>query len=251
MYAVAGRWTCCSKGDDAVDEGEWLTGNDPTPMVEFLRGKARDRKFRLFQVACCRRVWNLLPDDPCREAVLVAERYADGHATDRERRAIRNRVAGMEADDLTAINARGAVFRANAKTTWRELSLFFGVAAVLGHAANPTKESGSALYKAAYQAEKKAEASLVRCVFGNPFRPRPALSSSLLDRQDGLVAKLAEAAYAERLLPSGHLDPTRLAVLADALEEAGCHDADLLSHLREPGPHVRGCWPVDLALRKE
>jgi hypothetical protein len=43
----------------------------------------------------------------------------------------------------------------------------------------------------------------------------------------------------------------RLAVLADALEEAGCADADILSHLRGPGPHVRGCWVVDLLLGKE
>ena len=47
------------------------------------------------------------------------------------------------------------------------------------------------------------------------------------------------------------LDPDRLAVLADALEEAGCDNADLLSHLRGPGPHVRGCWALDLLLGKE
>jgi hypothetical protein len=65
------------------------------------------------------------------------------------------------------------------------------------------------------------------------------------------VRRLAELAYAERQLPSGHLDPTRLAVLADALEDAGCTDAELLWHLRSEGPHVRGCWPVDLILNKE
>ena len=63
--------------------------------------------------------------------------------------------------------------------------------------------------------------------------------------------QFAQAAYEERELPSGHLSPTRLAVLADALEEAGCRDADLLAHLRAPGPHVRGCWALDLLLGKE
>jgi hypothetical protein len=48
-------------------------------------------------------------------------------------------------------------------------------------------------------------------------------------------------------LPRG-LDVARLAVLADALEDPGCADADLLSHLRGPGMHVRGCWAVDLLL---
>jgi hypothetical protein len=65
------------------------------------------------------------------------------------------------------------------------------------------------------------------------------------------VLKLAQAAYDDRLLPSGLLDNTRLAVLADALEEAGCGDAEILAHCRGGGEHVRGCWPVDLVLGKE
>jgi hypothetical protein len=60
------------------------------------------------------------------------------------------------------------------------------------------------------------------------------------------VLKLAQAAYDNPLLPSGLLDNTGLAVLADALEEAGCDNEDILSHLRGPGPHVSGCWAVDL-----
>ncbi len=64
------------------------------------------------------------------------------------------------------------------------------------------------------------------------------------------VAALAMPAYDERLLTSGHLDPARLAVLSDALEEAGCTDADILTHLRSPGHHVRGCWALDLVLGK-
>jgi hypothetical protein len=65
------------------------------------------------------------------------------------------------------------------------------------------------------------------------------------------VSSLAQAAYDVRLLPSGELDAARLAVLSDALEEAGCTDGALLSHLRGPGPHVRGCWAVDLILGKK
>jgi hypothetical protein len=64
------------------------------------------------------------------------------------------------------------------------------------------------------------------------------------------VPQLALAAYEERRLPKGTLDPARLAVLADALEDAICSDADLLGHLRGPVPHVRGCWAVDLSLGK-
>jgi hypothetical protein len=64
------------------------------------------------------------------------------------------------------------------------------------------------------------------------------------------VVRLAQAAYDDRHLPAGTLDNGRLAILADALEEAGCTDADVLGHLRGPGPHVRGCWAVDLLLGK-
>jgi hypothetical protein len=67
----------------------------------------------------------------------------------------------------------------------------------------------------------------------------------------GTVPRLAQAAHDERELPSGHLDPARLAVLADALEEAGCTDDGIVAHLRGPGPHVRGCWALDRLLGRE
>jgi hypothetical protein len=90
--------------------------------------------------------------------------------------------------------------------------------------------------------ELAAQCRLLRCVFGNLFRPLlpdPAWRTPT-------VVSLAHAAYEERLLPSGELDPARLAVLCDALLDAGCPpDHELLTHLRGPGPHVRGCWTVD------
>ena len=74
-------------------------------------------------------------------------------------------------------------------------------------------------------------------------------SSSAAGRSDARSLLMARAAYEERFLPSGELDPARLSVLADALEEAGA-EGELLAHLRGPGPHVRGCWAVDLVLGK-
>jgi hypothetical protein len=87
---------------------------------------------------------------------------------------------------------------------------------------------------------------LLRDIFGNPARPA-SLDPACLSPA---VLAIGQAAHAERLLPSGHLDLVRLAVLADALEEAGCTDASILDHLRSPGPHVRGCWAIDAVLAK-
>jgi hypothetical protein len=88
--------------------------------------------------------------------------------------------------------------------------------------------------------------SLIVCVLGNPFRPA-TISSGW---RTPVVLSLAQAAYDNPILPPGHLDPERLAVLADALEDAGCSNPELLNHLRGPGPHVRGCFALDLLLAK-
>jgi hypothetical protein len=73
--------------------------------------------------------------------------------------------------------------------------------------------------------------------------PRQGISSAILAWKDGTVRRIAQAVYAER-------DFSGLPILADALEDAGCTDSTILEHLRDPGPHVRGCWPVDLVLLK-
>jgi hypothetical protein len=98
--------------------------------------------------------------------------------------------------------------------------------------------------------EQRRRADYIRDIFDNPFRP-VTIDQTLLTWRDATIPKLAQAAYDERELPSGHLDTKRLAILADALEEAGCTNEDVLAHLRGPGPHVRGCWVVDLLLGRE
>jgi hypothetical protein len=100
------------------------------------------------------------------------------------------------------------------------------------------------------KAEAAVHVRLLREVLGNPFRPA-TIEKSWLKWRDSTIPNLAQAAYDDRELPSGHLKADKLAILADALEEAGCTNADILRHLRGPGPHVRGCWVVDLLLGKE
>src|SRR5438477_13041942 len=68
----------CERKVFLMNEREWLTSIEPTPMLGYLRGKASERKLRLFATACARRVWHLLPDERSRRAVELAERFADG-----------------------------------------------------------------------------------------------------------------------------------------------------------------------------
>ena len=88
--------------------------------------------------------------------------------------------------------------------------------------------------------ERDQQLLLVRCIFGNPFRPVMLdprwLSSTVLD--------LARTIYDERVFE-------RMPILADALMDAGCDSDEIINHCRGTGPHVRGCWVVDLILGKE
>jgi hypothetical protein len=86
--------------------------------------------------------------------------------------------------------------------------------------------------------------SLLRCLFGNPFRPAAPLAPELLGWHDGLLVSMARRMYESR-------DFGEMPVLADMLEDAGCRDARVLGHCRNAGPHARGCWVVDLILSKD
>jgi hypothetical protein len=208
-----------------MTEVEWLACTDPRPMLEYLGGQASDRRLRLFAVACCRRIWHLLADVRSRGAVEVAERYADGRAGD---------------EQLRAASAEAA-----------SVGIGFGVQFSPANAAHFAAQPGRvhpdrcamfAARAAADPAEPAAQASLIRCLWGNPFR-RAAVAPSLLSWNDGTVAHLAQGIYEDRAFD-------RLPVLADALEEAGCADPAILGHCRQPGEHVRGCWVADALLGK-
>jgi hypothetical protein len=220
-----------------MTEAEWLKSADPFPMLDFLAGKVSGRKLRLFACACCRqRVWHLLTDKRSRDAIEVAERFADGAAT---RTALRKAWIAARVHAVARATAKAA--SAAAMAAHRSHSSARAVAGrvftVAYYAAVPDPEAHRA-------AERAAQLILVRCVFGNPFRP-VAVPPAWQSWNGGIIPKIAQAIYEERALPAGTLDAGRLAILADALEEAGCTDTDLLGHCRHPGPHVRGCWAID------
>jgi hypothetical protein len=215
-----------------MTEQEWLACQEPREILEFLEGMTSERKLRLFAVACSRSGWHLLTDDRSRRAIEVAERFADGDVPKGELR-----LAWEAAGEVTPTDHGGAARH----PAWHNAHTASWMVAETG---------GRPSFGAWHAREIAGDAAymvLRRDVFGNPFRPvslDPAWRTPT-------VASLANAAYEEHSLPSGHLDAARLAILADALEEAGCTDRDILDHLRSPGPHVRGCWVVDLLLAKE
>ncbi len=221
------------------------------------------RRLRLFACSCCRRVWELLYLNEAKRAVEIAEVYADELTADEDLLSVHqhpdfNNLAAqlrgqvqpevqMSLRTLMAVQSAHCLTRLDfnrfggAAIVARDTSLdpardFFPSTEMLG--------LGVGLPEEAFEIEVKA--NLLRDIFGNPFRP---VIFDLSWRTETTVA-LAQGAYQERFLPSGELDVARLMILADALEEAGCDNEEILSHLRSPGPHVRGCWALDLVLGK-
>jgi hypothetical protein len=229
-----------------MTEAEWLACSRPESMLGFLRrqptgrGVATDRKRRLFAVACCRRIWHLIKEEPCRQAVEVAERYADGLATDKELRmahyAARNLFQGAVHcpfnRDVDPAAALAAYFASG------EAGMCVGTISNAAFAVGnqfPCEQRD-----AAWASEWAAQSDLVREVMGNPFRPIPRNPSWLLSN-GGSIMRLAQEVYDQKRFEF-------LPVLADALMGAGCDEEEILAHCREPGPHARGCWVLDIIL---
>jgi hypothetical protein len=223
------------------DEGWWATCGEPDAMLDRLL-KQDDVSWRqvwLWACACVRRVWSRLTVEPARRAVEVAERFADGQA---DRRAVENAANAVERvrkGDRGGNRAAARLARVCSPAhLFPPADVSDAVVDVVGGEDSPE----------ASVAERKVQAGLLRDIFGP--HPLHAVTGEV-SRITPTVVALAQAAYDERELPSGQLDPARLAVLADALEDAGATDADLLAHLRSPGPHVRGCYAVDLLLGRK
>jgi hypothetical protein len=222
-----------------MNESHWLRGTDPTPLLEFLRdsGQLSERKARLFAAACCRGIWDLIRTASARRAVEASEAYVDGRIRWRELAELRERARREEAD--LAQWAVMASSRPRVAAGW-----------VAHLAADARNRPGTCRAYAPSAKPSPEQCGHLRDLFGPlPFRPVP-VARPVLRWNSGTVVKLAEAAYQDRHLPEGTLDSNRLVVLADALEEAGCDEQDFFNHLRGPGPHVRGCWALDVVLGK-
>lgn len=210
-------WLACDDPMLMLDHHQWVTGPWPNPFTS-------DRKLRLFACACCRQIWHLLTDERSRRAVEAAEQFAD-----------RPDFFSLELFDA-GVNAPGNTSPSPSVLTqdllaWGTTLKNYAIVRELIFWFNQSPE------------QALPGAHLLRDIVGNPFRPvviKPlACSRDMLHR----CVSLAQAIYDDR-------DFALMPILADALEEAGCQQEEILRHCREPGTHVRGCWCVDLLLGK-
>jgi hypothetical protein len=243
---------------------EWQACADPQLMLEFLGAKVSDRKLRLFAVACCRRVAHWQPNANCRHAVDVVERFADAQAH-REELEI---AAAVAASDCSAIYwgegqgtarcasaaAAAAAWLPTEKRAWHgatETALWVQSAAMHGYGRDAaqlllgkgkfTGASLKAIDQLVQSIERGQQTLLLKDIVGCPFGHRPTIDAEWLTWTAGTIGELAQAIYSQRAFD-------RMAVLADALEEAGCTNAEVLDHCRAPQCHVRGCWVIDALL---
>jgi hypothetical protein len=232
-----------------VTETEWNSCNDPQLMLEFLRDRgASERKRRLAGCACASRVVPRLKDPRFASLVAAAERSADGGGEEGEVAALLARISrdgSVEIPQGQLDGMTGVAFAAHPPSKRHYVTAFGWLAnaaawdAAPGAAIDPDDWASphDPAWTGAWADERASQAAVLREIFGNPFR---VVSFDPSWRSENVVL-MAGAMYESR-------DFSPMAVFADALEEAGCQNEELLEHCRGPGPHVRGCHVVDLAL---
>jgi hypothetical protein len=228
-----------------MTEAEWLDCDNTTSMLERLQGDASDRKLRLFGCVCCRRHWRFLTDERSRVAVEMAERWADGLTTQVE----------LEAAESAADQARDDLVTTRQDTAISECFTYAAQAVGLLATVNPFSTDRSVVV-ASYcrmvafretgasdrvESENTTACRFIRDIFGNPFRPVIFSDAWRTDTAKSLARQMYESR-----------DFSAMPILADALQDAGCDNDDILAHCRDTSAtHVRGCWVVDRVLGKE
>jgi hypothetical protein len=173
-----------------MTEVEWLNCRDPERMLEYLRDRAESRSLRHFATACCRRIWHFFAHEESRRAVEVAEKYVEGLASERDRQEASAAILVIcPGDDLTdPWNLDAWTTEAAACTVFgdddyppiatyattcaiaaaRAAAAAAGCAAAVAHAGEGSEKE--AMAERAVEAEQEGQCSLVRRIFGNPFR---------------------------------------------------------------------------------
>jgi hypothetical protein len=225
-----------------MTEAEWLTCRRVADLLYSSGAHLQGRKGLLFACACCRRIWHLFSSVGHR-VVESVERYADGASEPSELLALPERI--FELGDVVVESLPGAdqaiqvIYQL--RWQWDRLQTHRDTGYLVASVSRAAAEAHAK--SVPWDDAREPQADLLRDVIRSPFRPSPPVARSVLAWNDATVRRIAEGIYDERAFD-------RLPILADALLDAGCDNDDLIQHCRSAGPHVRGCWAVDLILGK-
>jgi hypothetical protein len=240
-----------------MTESDWLACTTrPADMLRQVARTAAARKLQLVGCACCRLVWEHIPEVGA-AAVADLERCYDGPAAGVPSTEARSELvraftrSGETGVDSVGYAGLAAAYAVAAYAVVLSLPAG-GLGACLQYTQAAAARAAPARQKdAAARRVRRQICNLFREVIGNPFRPWTAVPDFLgggVVQPDGRTVRLTETVrhLARGIQAEQAFD--RLPILADALEEAGFTDPELLDHCRRPGGHVRGCWALDVAL---
>jgi hypothetical protein len=230
-----------------MTEAEWMACTDPAPMLHFLQGKVSERKFRLIALGCCRQLWE--PADRLTSAALaIVDQLAEAGALQTTMGSVRvpageavlNCGASEPLESLSAKDEGGGPEQVPRSALPPLLASILADLACLR--TNPALLARLLVFLTKAGLPPVRQTALIRDIVRGPLHPI-LFRASWRTWSGGVCLEIARRIYKERAFD-------HLPILADALEEAGCTDADILGHCRAGGEHVRGCWVVDLVLGK-
>lgn len=230
-------------GSGILDEGEWALSRDLDAMLLELADSIPQRKSRLFAIHACRSI-QVTPEGRSLEVLCAAEQHADGEIDDDALREVWSQLelkvhdTGLQGDTQFRKERLEAAVSLAADPVPLGGGNLFAIAGLVAITNSPTKSPTDV--EARKQLLDVQFTDLLREMIGNPFR-RVALSPQWLQWDHGAIPKMAQEIY-----NSGRWQD--LQILADALEDAGCDNHDLLDHCRSGRDHVKGCWVLDLLL---
>jgi hypothetical protein len=237
-----------------MTEELWFAARSADGMLRWLRTSGAQRrsprKIGLFALACADRVRAVITDEHALRGFALAERVMEGVAGEEECNRYILAVHGLP---QTLSAAPGLPQTPEQRVSQARAIAHATVTAVLSSRSHLSPEKraieaaglcGGLFFdvydRARSDQESAAQASLLRDIAGNPFRP-VAFS---LEWRTSTAVLLAKQMYDAR-------EFSAMPILADALQDAGCDNEDVLSHCRDtPQTHVRGCWVTDLVLNK-
>ena len=231
-----------------MTKAEWMACTDPAPMLRFLQGRVSERKFRLIALGCCRQLWGRTADRVTSAALAIVDQLAEAGALQTRMGSVRvpageavlNCGASEPLESLSAGDKDGVSTQVFISALPPLLASILADLACLR--TNPALLTRLLGFLTRTGLPSVRQTALIRDIVRGPLQPI-RFRASWRTWSSGVCLEIARRIYKERAFD-------QLPILADALEEAGCDDADILGHCRAGGEYVRGCWVIDALLGK-